>query len=69
MSAGKTAVRIVVGIVRFANSDYLLLTDRTLFEAPNGMSLPRFVAGSTVVVEYETVNGRNFLTHVPGLRK
>ena len=59
---------LMVGAVRFANADFLLLTDRTLFEAPDGMVLPAFAAGSTVVVEYDIVDGRNILTHVPGVR-
>ncbi len=60
--------RLMVGAVLFANDDTLLLTDRTLFVAPPRMHLPAFHAGSTVVVEYETRDGRNVLTHVPAVR-
>jgi hypothetical protein len=48
--------------------EMLLLTDRTLFVVPAGMHLPVFPAGSTIVVEYEIVEGRNVLTHVPAIR-
>ena len=69
MSRMEAAARLVVGAVLFANADYLLLTDRTLFTVPEGMSLPAFVPGSTVVVEYDIVDGRNVLAHVPGVRR
>ena len=62
------AVYLMVGAVLFANEETLLLTDRTLFVAPAGMHLPVFPAGSTVVVEYEILEGRNVLTHRPMLR-
>ncbi|HKW95615.1 MAG TPA: hypothetical protein VJX92_27250 [Methylomirabilota bacterium] len=65
--AGAVA-RLVVGVVLIANADSILLTDRTYFEAPPGMSLPAFKAGSTVVVEYDIVEGRNILASLPGMR-
>ena len=63
-----TVARLVVGVVLIANADSILLTDRTYFEAPPGMSLPAFKAGSTVVVEYDIVEGRNVLASLPGVR-
>jgi len=65
--AGSVA-RLVVGVVLIANADSILLTDRTYFEAPHGMSLPAFKAGSTVVVEYDIIEGRNVLAGLPGVR-
>jgi len=65
--AGAVA-RLVVGVVLIANADSILLTDRTYFEAPPGMSLPAFKAGSTVVVEYDIIEGRNVLAGLPGVR-
>ena len=62
------SARLMVGAVLFANEDTLLLTDRTLFVVPAGMHLPVFHAGTTLVVEYETLDGRNVLTNVPGVR-
>ena len=65
--AGAVA-RLVVGVVLIANADSILLTDRTYFEAPPGMSLPAFKAGSMVVVEYDIIEGRNVLAGLPGVR-
>ncbi len=62
------SARLMVGAVLFANDETLLLTDRTLFVAPAAMHLPVFHAGTTLVVEYETVDGRNVLTHAPAVR-
>ena len=62
------AVHFAIGTVLFANEDSILLTDRTLFVAPAGMRLPSFPAGSSVIVEYEIVEGRNVLTAVPAGR-
>ena len=59
---------LLVGAVLFANEETLLLTDRTLFVVPVGMHLPRFPVGTTVVIEYEIVEGRNVLAHVPRVR-
>jgi hypothetical protein len=61
------AVHLVVGAVLYANDKTILLTDRTLFEAPVGMHLPHFRTGVTLVIEYKIVEGRNVLTHVPTL--
>jgi hypothetical protein len=58
----------MVGAVLFANEDMLLLTDRTLFVAPAWMHLPVLPAGSTVVVEYDVIEGHNVLTNVPAIR-
>jgi len=55
------STHLMVGPVLFANEEMLLLTDRTLFVVPAGMHLPVFPAGSTIVVEYEIVEGRNVL--------
>lgn len=63
-----SSTHLMVGAVLFANEETLLLTDRTLFVVPAGMHLPVFPAGSTIVVEYEIVEGRNVLTHVPAIR-
>jgi hypothetical protein len=57
-----------IGAVLFANEETILLTDRTLFVAPAGMHLPVIPSGSTVVIEYEIVEGRNILTTVPTIR-
>ncbi len=65
---GGAVARLVVGVVLIANADSILLTDRTYFEAPPGMSLPAFKAGSTVVVEYDVIEGRNVLAGLPGVR-
>ncbi len=50
------------------DEDTIPLTDRTLFVAPAGIHLPVFPAGTTVVVEYEILEGRNVLTHAPAVR-
>ena len=63
------SVHLMVGAVLYSNEQTILLTDRTLFEAPAGMHLPHFRAGVTLVIEYEPVEGRNVLTHVPGVRE
>ncbi len=65
---GGAVARLVVGVVLIANADSILLTDRTYFEAPPGMCLPAFKAGSTVVVEYDIIEGRNVLAGLPGVR-
>ena len=67
-SRSAAVARLVVGVVLIANVDSILLTDRTYFEAPPGMSLPALKAGSTVVVEYDIVEGRNVLATLPGVR-
>jgi hypothetical protein len=69
MSRLEPAARLVVGTVLIATADSLLLADRTLFKVPDGMSLPAFAPGSTVVVEYEILDGRNVLVHVPAVRR
>ena len=58
----------MVGAVLFASEDTILLTDRTLFVAPAGMRLSVYPTGSTVVIEYEIVEGRNVLTSMPTIR-
>jgi hypothetical protein len=45
-----------------------MLTDRTLFVASAGMSLPRYPAGTTLVIQYEIVEAQKVLTHVPEVR-
>ncbi len=62
------AIGLMVGTVLFANEETLLLTDRTLFVVPAWMHLPVLPAGSTVVIEYDVVEGRNVLTNVPAIR-
>ena len=49
----------------FANEATIMLTDRTLFVAPAGMHLPVYSAGSTVVIEYEILEGQKVQTQVP----
>jgi hypothetical protein len=61
------AAHLMVGTVLYANERTILLTDRTLFEAP--AHLPHFRKGVTLVIEYEPVEGRNVLTHVPAVRE
>jgi hypothetical protein len=63
------AVHLMVGAVLYANDQTILLTDRTLFEAPAGMRLPHFRTGVTLVIEYELAEGRNVLTYVPEARR
>jgi len=63
-----SSTHLMVGAVLFANEETLLLTDRTLFVVPAGMHLPVFPAGSSIVIEYEIVEGQNVLTHVPAIR-
>jgi len=63
------AVHVMVGAVLFVNEETLLLTDGTLFVASAGIHLPAFPAGTVVVIEYEIVEGRNVLTHVPEVRQ
>ena len=63
------STHLVVGAVLFANEDSILLTDRTLIVAPAGMHLPVFAVGSTVVVEYDILDGHNVLMHVPEVRE
>ena len=63
-----SSTHLMVGAVLFANEETLLLTDRTLFVVPAGMHLPVFPPGSSIVVEYEIVEGQNVLTHVPAIR-
>jgi hypothetical protein len=58
-----------IGTVLFANEETLLLTDRTLFVAPAGMHLPYFPAGSSVVVQYEILDGRNVRPVGSGLER
>ena len=53
------AVHLMVGAVLYANDKPILLTDRALFVVPVGMHLPRFPAGTTVVIQYEILEGRN----------
>jgi hypothetical protein len=62
------SARLMVGAVLFASQDAILLTDRTLFVAPAAMHLPVYPAGTTVVIEYEIVEGRNVLTSRPTIR-
>jgi len=59
---------LMVGSVLYANEETILLTDGTLFVAPAGMHLPPFGNGTTLVIEYEVIEGLNVLTHVPELR-
>jgi len=59
----------MIGAVLFANEETLLMADRTLFMAPAGMRLPVYPTGSTVVIQYEILDGRNVLTHVPEIRE
>ncbi len=59
---------LMVGSVLYANEETILLTDGTLFVAPAGMHLPPFRNGTTLVIEYEVIEGLNVLTHVPELR-
>ncbi len=63
------AVHLMIGAVLFANEESILLTDRTLFEVPAGMRLPHYHAGTSLVIEYEPVDGRNVLTHLPEVRR
>ena len=56
---------LMVGVVLDANEETVLLTDRTRFVVPAGMHLPPFLPGTTLVIEYEMIEGRNVLTHVP----
>jgi hypothetical protein len=56
--------RLMVGAVLFANEETLLMADRTLFVAPAGMCLPH----TTLVIEYEIIEGRNVLAQVPKVR-
>jgi hypothetical protein len=60
--------RLMVGAVLFANEETLLMADRTLFVAPAGMCLPHYPAGTTLVIEYEIIEGRNALAQVPKVR-
>ena len=62
------AVHLMVGAVLLVNEETLLLTDGTLFAATTGMHLPAFPAETVVVIEYEIIEGRNVLTHVPAVR-
>jgi hypothetical protein len=54
--------------VLFANEETIILAPRRLFIVPAGMRLPRYAAGTTLVIEYEILEGRNVLTHVPEVR-
>ena len=51
----------------FANEDTILISDGTLFLIPAGMRLLT-IAGTTLVIEYEILKGRNVLAHVPEIR-
>jgi len=59
------AHHLMVGAVVFANEETILISDGTLFLVPAGMRLPHFPAGTTLVIEYEILKGRNVLAHVP----
>ncbi len=59
---------LLVGVVLIANEETILMSDRTLFCVPAGMRLPHYPAGVTLVVEYEILEGRNVLAHVPNVR-
>jgi hypothetical protein len=60
---------LTIGTVLFANEESILLTDRTLFLVPVKMRLPHYRAGTSLVIEYEIVEGRNILAHVPKVRE
>lgn len=62
------AFHLMVGAVLFASEDSILLTDRTLFVVPAGMRLPHYPAGTSLLIEYEIVEGCNILKHVPEIR-
>jgi hypothetical protein len=59
------AHHLMVGAVVFANEETILMSDGTLFLVPAGMRLPHYPAGTTLVIEYEILKGRNVLAHVP----
>jgi hypothetical protein len=61
------AHHLTVGEVLFANEDTILISDGTLFLIPAGMRLLT-IAGTTLVIEYEILKGRNVLAHVPEVR-
>jgi hypothetical protein len=62
------AQHLLVGTVLFANEESILMADRTLFLVPAQMRLPHYRAGTSLVIEYEIVEGRNILAHVPEVR-
>ena len=62
------STHLMVGAVLYANEETILLTDGTLFLAPAGMRLPNYPAGTSLVIEYEVLDGRNVLAHVPEIR-
>ena len=63
------AQHLMMGTVLFADEESILLADRTLFLVPAGMHLPHYRAGISLVIEYEIVEGRNILAHVPEVRE
>ncbi len=60
---------LIVGTVLYANKEMILLSDGTVFAAPVWMRLLHFPAGTSMVIEYEIVEGRNVLTAVPQVRE
>ena len=60
---------LMIGAVRYANSETILLMDRTVFETPVWMHLPHYRVGAVLVIEYDVVEGRNVLTAVPQVRE
>ena len=57
--------RVVAYVYGEANEETILISDGTLFLVPAGMRLPHYPAGTTLVIEYEILKGRNVLAHVP----
>jgi len=60
---------LMIGAVRYANSETILLMDRSVFETPVWMHLPHYRVGAVLVIEYDVIEGRNVLTAVPQVRE
>jgi hypothetical protein len=60
------AAHLRVRVVLFANEATIMLTDRTLFVAPAGMRLPNYPASTTLVIEYEILEGQRASEHSAG---
>ncbi|HET9924686.1 MAG TPA: hypothetical protein VFS98_11265 [Methylomirabilota bacterium] len=60
---------LMVGAVLYADEETILLTDGTSFVAPAWMHLPAFHPSTTLVIEYEILEGRNVLIRVPEPRQ
>ena len=59
---------VMIGAVLYANDETILLSDGTVFAGPAWMRLPHFPVGTSLVIEYEVVEGRNILVALPQVR-